>query len=350
MNRLPNRRFALRRQHGLSLIELMVAITIGMFLLVGLVAAFATQNRAYLELNRSAQQVENGRFAIQILADDLALAGHYGRFYSSVTAPGSLPDPCEINSMSALRGATALPVQGYNAPASAALPSCIGSTDHVAGTDILVIRRTDSQVTASGSLVANEVYLQGTPDLTLGTNPVVALGTASNFTLKLKDNVTTAPIRKLHVHIYYVAPCSVPAGGGTTCTGASDDGGAPIPTLKRLELKVDTDGTRRMVVTPLVEGIENFQVDYGLDADTDGVPDSATFTVDPSTVANWVNVVAVRVNVLARNLEATSGYTDDKTYDMGIAGAVTPGGAFKRHVYNSIMRIENVSARREAAS
>jgi type IV pilus assembly protein PilW len=57
--------------------------------------------------------------------------------------------------------------------------------------------------------------------------------------------------------------------------------------------------------------------------------------------------VAVRVNVLARNLEATSGFTDTKVYDMGIAGTVTPGGAYKRHVYNAVIRIVNPSSRRE---
>lgn len=338
-----------RLQSGLSMVELMVALTISMLLLVGLVSVFATSNRTYLELNRAGQQIENGRFAMQILSDDTAMAGFYGRYYSAATlaAPGALPDPCETSNMASLLAAIALPVQGYDAPASSPIATCVPIANHVAGTDILVVRRADSTVTAPGALQAQEVYLQANADPTM--SPIIALGTASNFTLKNRDGTTSAPIRKYHVHVYFVAPCSVPNGGGTTCTGAADDGGNPTPTLKRLELMVDpTDGTRKMLVRPLVEGIENFQVDYGIDGDSNGVQDSATMTAAPATIADWRNVVTIRLNVLARNLQPTPGYTDAKTYDMGVAGTVTPGGAYKRHVYNAVRRVVNPSARRES--
>src|SRR5678809_1005243 len=106
--------------------------------------------------------------------------------------------------------------------------------------------------------------------------PVVAVATGASatdqtaFNLMNKDPTKYAPIRKYHVHIYFVAPCSVPTGGGTVCTGSSDDNGRPIPTLKRIELA--SNGT--MNVISLVEGIENLQVDYGIDGDKDGVPDT----------------------------------------------------------------------------
>jgi len=97
---------------------------------------------------------------------------------------------------------------------------------------------------------------------------------------------------------------------------------------------------------PLVEGIENLQIDYGVDTDGDGVPNGA-YVASPAAVVDWSNVVAVRVSLLARNTEPSPGYTDDKTYDMGIARTVAPGGAFKRHVYNTVIRVVNPSARRE---
>ena len=338
------------RQRGLSMIELMVALGISMFLLAGLVAVFATSNRTYLELNRAGQQIENGRFAVQILADDIAMAGFYGRYYSaaSLTTPGALPDPCETATMATLLTGVALPVQGYNAPASSPITACVPTVNHLAGTDILVVRRADSTTTAVGALQAQEVYIQANADPSMA--PIVALGTAANFTLKDRDGTTTAPIRKYRVHVYFVAPCSIPNGGGTVCTGAADDNGSPIPTLKRLELMVDpSDNTRKMLVRPLVEGIENFQLDYGVDADGNGVQDVPTLAAAPATVDDWRNVVTIRVNVLARNLLATPGYTDAKTYDMGVAGTVTPGGGFKRHVYNSVLRVVNPSSRKESS-
>ena len=344
------------RQAGLSLIELMVALAIGLFILVGLVSIFATSNRTYLDLNRAGQQIENGRFAVQLLTDDISLAGFFGRFATPLAAPASLPDPCEKNSMSALRAAAALPLQGYDAPAGSPL-SCVAAADHVPGTDILVVRRADSQMAAGnsatipgGSLGAAQVYLQANADPANSANPLIAVATGtpqSVFTLKNKDGANFAPIRKYHVHIYFVAPCSIPAGGGSACTGANDDGGSPIPTLKRLELTVDSTGaTLDMYQVPLVEGIENLQIDYGIDSDGDGVPNGA-YVTSTAAVLDWTNVVAVRINLLARNTEASPGYADSKTYDMGIAGSVTPGGAFKRHVYNAVIRVVNPSARRE---
>ena len=347
-------RTSVRRQAGLSMIELMVAIAIGLFLLIGLVSVFATSNRAYMELGRASQQIENGRFAVQLLTDDISLAGFYGRYSLQLTVPGVLPDPCETANMAALRNAAAFAVQGYDAPASSPITTCLPAANHLAGTDVLVVRRASSAIAASnppvasipgGALVATSIYMQANSDPTSSTNPIVAVagGTPNSvFVLKNRDGATLAPVRQYEVHIYFVAPCSVPNGGGSVCTGASDDGGSPIPTLKRLELTANNT----MTVVPLVEGIENLQVDYGIDTDGDGVPNGAYVTA-PATVTDWANVVAVRVNVLARNLETTGGFTDTKVYDMGVAGTLSPGGAYKRHVYNAVIRVVNPSSRRE---
>jgi type IV pilus assembly protein PilW len=325
----------------------MIGITIGLFLLIGVVSVFSNSNRVYTELNQASQQIENGRFAVQILADDVAHAGFYGRYYGALPVPALLPNPCEKADMDVLRTGAALHIQGYNAPASSPITTCVPVANHVAGTDILVVRRADSTVTASGSLTAAQVYVQANADPNESLNPIIKLGSAANFTLLNRDATTLAPIRKYHVHIYFVAPCSVPTGGGTVCTGATDDGGRPIPTLKRLELTLNSAGNLDMVLTPLVEGIENLQVDYGLDTDADGAPNGA-YVAAPASVADWQNVVAVRLNVLARNVEPSGGYTDTKQYDMGVVGLITPGGGYKRHVYNAVVRVINPSARRDS--
>lgn len=332
-------------QAGMSIMELMVAISIGFFLLLGITAVFVTSNRTYTDLARASKQIENGRYAVQVMSDDIAVAGYFGRFAGSLTVPGVLPDPCEAAVMATIRAAAAFHVQGYDAPASSPITACVPAANHVADTDILVVRRADSNVTATGALVATDVYLQANSDSTNSANPVIALGAAGNFPLLNRDAATVAPVRKYHVHIYFIAPCSIPTGGGTTCTGATDDGGTPIPTLKRMELSV-SGGALGMQQVSLVEGIENLQVDYGVDTDADGVPNS--YLTVPATVADWANVVALRINVLARNLESSPGYTDAKAYDMGVAGALTPAGAYKRHVYNSVIRVVNPSSKRES--
>jgi type IV pilus assembly protein PilW len=338
------------RQRGLSLIELMISMAIGLFLLAGLVGIFVNSSQTNAELFKAAQQIENGRFAMQIIGDDLALAGYQG-YYAAPAAAATPNNPC-VTDAPTLFSDMAMPVQGYNAPASppAPLSGCLPPANHLPGTDILVIRRADSQATAGNTFQIGRVYIQhnGNQD----DNPVVkaataatgTLGAGNTFPLMRKDTVTPAPVRKVHVHIYFVSPCSVPTGGGSTCTGASDDNGNPIPTLKRLELIAGAWQT-----VPIAEGIENLQYDYGVDADSDGSPETP-FVQNPATAPDWSNVVAVHVNLLARNVEASPGYTDAKTYNLGQFVSVTPIGAatsYKRHAYTAQVRIVNVSARRE---
>jgi type IV pilus assembly protein PilW len=174
---------------------------------------------------------------------------------------------------------------------------------------------------------------------------VTALGgDSSSFTLLQKDNTTPAELRALVEHIYFVSPCNVFASGQSTCTAAAD-GGTPIPTLKRLELGV-AGGAPALILTPLVEGVEDMQLDYGIDTGGSGAP-ADPFIAAP-TVGQWPDVVAVNVNLLVRNPAESVGHADTKTYDLGLAGTVGPfDDRYKRHVYASSVRVINVSARRE---
>ena len=106
-------------------------------------------------------------------------------------------------------------------------------------------------------------------------------------------------------------------------------------------------------ITPIVDGIEDLRLEYGLDATApfDGAPDTYTTTPPAATTdvvagLGWNNVMAMRVHVLARNIDTTGGYTDTKTYPLGGAN-VTPGGAYKRHAYSEVARLNNPSGRRE---
>lgn len=111
-------------------------------------------------------------------------------------------------------------------------------------------------------------------------------------------------------------------------------------------------------------GIENLQAEYGLDTDCDGNPDvynadpenytatySASCTVPTSPV--WLNATAVKFNVLARNTEATIGYSDTKTYVLGnkadnSANSFGPfNDSYKRHAYQAVVRLNNVIGRRQ---
>ena len=66
-------------------------------------------------------------------------------------------------------------------------------------------------------------------------------------------------------------------------------------------------------------------------------------------MSNWANVMAIRIHVLARNTETSGTWTDNRTYDMGLA--VPSAGPFndriKRHVYSTVARLYNSSGQRE---
>ncbi|MEX1995098.1 MAG: PilW family protein [Steroidobacteraceae bacterium] len=355
----------LRTQRGLSLIELMIAIAIGLGLLAALTTVFVNSSRSQAELTRASQQIENGRFATQTLQDNLWHAGFFGRHIAYVTAaPAALPDPCSTNvdtavaSPTPLQNSLAFGVQGYNAPASvpAALSTCLSSDDFLPGTDILVVRRADSRPVAIGALSAGTLYLQSVAEsynpLTLETmKPVIASGSAPGAFIQASPTTgELGEIRRMHVHIYFVAKCSVPAGGAANCN-AGADGGSPIPTLKRVEL--GAAGTFEVV--PLVEGIENLQVEYGIDTVPGGLPANSpyagdgmpdTYIADP-TAAQQSQVVAVRLYLLARATERSANYADDKTYDLGLHGTVAGTGPYKRRVFTTVVRVQNVAGWRE---
>jgi type IV pilus assembly protein PilW len=327
-------------------------------------------SRSHSELARASQQIENGRFAIQTLQEDIWHAGFYGRHIAYTTmAPAALPEPCSTNVdpgtpiPTPLQNAIVFAVQGYNDPASVPADlTCLSASDFVAGNDILVVRRADSRVTAVGALAANTFYLQSVaepfhPTTLEALRPIIAKGNPSTaFTQQSPTTNELGEIRRYHVHIYFVAPCSAPAGGATNCTGTNDDGGRPIPTLKRLELA--PDGTFQIV--PLVEGIERFQVEYGIDTPLTGLPIGAPYAGDgmpdsyiaAPSAAEFTQVVAVRVYLLARANEPSTGYVDTKTYNLGLHGTYEPNlvaadQPYKRHLFTTVVRLQNVAGWRE---
>jgi type IV pilus assembly protein PilW len=340
---------------GFSLIELTIALALAGILLLGLAVFFVSSSRSYSEAERVSRQIENGRYASSLLAEEIRHAGFYGEVKnvtllplspappSLIPLPGSIPDPC-ATAIATVKAALPLSMQGIDAPGTA--PSCV--TDALTGTDMIVIRRanTTTVTAAAADAVTNGYYTQTTNCTTASPVFQIALSGASpsNFTLTDRDCATLMPVRQYHVYIYYVGTCSVATGANGVCQN-TDVG---LPTLKRAELTAG--GTWKRV--PLVEGIENVQFEYGLDTTVPPDGEADTFTANPTSVAQWAQVVAVRVHVLARNTEASPGFTDTKTYALGnnadaTVNTVTPGGAFRRHNYTELVRVTNVSQRLE---
>lgn len=342
---------SLRAQRGFSLAELMVAATVGLLILAGMTTLFVNNTRAQGEIEKANRQVENGRFAVQTLTADLRNAGFYGEFDPTVLeSPAAMPDPCAV-AIADVRAALPLPVQGIDNAAAATydcLPGLLG------GTDAIVVRRTATCVAGAAGcepVSAGGPFFQAS---LCASNAELDSGNTANYyklditTASLdrrqRNCTTAAVIRRYQTHVYYIA--------------ANDRDGDGIPTLKRAELGVDGTLLSNSTVA-LVNGIENLQFEYGLDTGTDGVAD--VFTANPATgcadaacqVANWRQVVSVKLSLLARNIQTTQGHIDVTKYVLGrdadgdeIIVDPDDNDAYKRHVFQSLIALPNPAGRK----
>jgi type IV pilus assembly protein PilW len=366
------------RMAGMSLIELMVAVALGLLILAALTTVFVNSSTSRREIDLTSQQIENGRYAVEILSDDLRLAGYFGEFdpasangILAVAVPGALPDPCTIPAdFNDWRAALYLHLQGYHS--GTGLPAgCAAATNIKPNTDIVVVRRARGCSVGDAGCEAldnDKPYFQASLCATeAATTPYILAAGSVAPTLRLKGaapgacSVTLVAQRQYMTHIYFIS----------TDNGA----GVSVPTLKRLEFAI-VGGVLTMKEVSLVEGIEQLNIEYGLDCKANDLPAGFVevwpdgmvdvYTSDPTTYADgdkcnapvdsWMNVMTARFYVLARNLNPSSGLSDEakaKTYTLGRnpdGTALTVGpfnDGYRRHVYSSAVRIVNPAGKRD---
>lgn len=336
--RVPVSQPSRRRAQGLTLVELMVGMVLSLFIAAALGTLVVNMGRAHTELERSSRQIENGRYAIELLSEEIKLAGYYSDV-SQAEAAYVTPNACETVianlgwSASPLRAPT--PLEGFTGDGD--VPACVtDNSSHVPRTALLALRRLSSQTTPAAAVAGSNAYLQTSqchsdpfmPALVASSNP-------ADFTLQNLTCDAITPVRRYLSRIYFVAPCS-------DCARA--DG---IPTLKRLELNGGV-----WQETALAEGIEEVQYEYGFDTDDDGAPDQFRTALDGvvgSPMNDWSNVMAVRMWVVSRTTEGSRGYTDTKTYQLGAHGSRGPfNDDFKRRVYTTVVRLQNPAGWRQS--
>jgi type IV pilus assembly protein PilW len=362
------------RISGVTLIELMIAITVALILLAALAVMYGSSIQARNQLERTNRQIENGRYAIQLLRDDLQLAGFMGELnmrdgfpfpppdlpdycVTHLTAAAALPDDLitpslvagrnqvgdlVIDGLDYLAAGMTIYIQGEDDVDPADLPSCLTGAEVRANTDIVVVRRvmTCSTADAGCGFQANAPYLQASQcraDLNAGDRfRLRADASPAAFTLRPLGCTAGAimPIRRFLTHIYFIANNNI-AGDG-------------IPTLKRRELT-----STGFTTTALVEGIEDLQFEYGVSAGVDaaGAVLMPLGYVDlPADVNAWANARTVRVHLLSRATEPRAGYVDSNTYRLGSKTITEPGDAFTRQVFQTVVQLHNAEGRLRVAA
>jgi type IV pilus assembly protein PilW len=336
----------MRRQSGFGLIELMVAMAIGLLMLLGILTMFTWVSQARVALDKTSEQLENGRYVTQLLSDEVQMAGFYG--VPQIAAEVfTNPTPC-ATALADLqfgfivnKNTKPVPVYGYSAGST--LPACLSSA--LAGSEALVVRRvatTPIPVASVGSGSAG-MYVQAS-SCSSDTQILNTSKTAADFSgvspkplLRQKDCATS--VTSVWPYLSRTYFLSAPSG---------------VPTLSVAEL--DNSGIR---IIPLAEGVEDMHLSYGLDFDADGSPDcfaddlaGAQPAQCPSWAGSeldkWSNVTAVSIRFLVRSTETFRGWTDTRTYDLGRAAASGPfNDAYKRQVFSVAIPLPNVGGPRE---
>ena len=150
-----------KQQSGFSIVELLIAVALGIVLSWAILDVTLNSSRTARELELTSEMVENGRYLTNLLSGELQLAGFYGRLESyiddTVTAQ---PDPCTGLSAASLRNGMNYPVFGLDGVA-AGTTTCNGDV-LLTGSDALLIRRADTtSVNSTTGLDANQHYSAG---------------------------------------------------------------------------------------------------------------------------------------------------------------------------------------------
>lgn len=311
MKRFASRtRVGARGAHGFSLVELMVALTLGLFLVGALLALLVASASSGRTRDRAVEMQVNGRYAIELLKRDLQHAGFLGgtsMFYPDAPAPFAVTNVCDAGAL----GRLSLRVWGAD-EANPYAGTCIPAGSYERG-DVLVVRRL-SMSTAAAPFASDRIYFRSAyegGEYFLG--PAAPDFSGSNRQPPYRDFT-------LEETVYYISPYT------------TDPSESPrVPALYRVRLGAGPAMAPELVAS----GIENLQVRFG---QADAV--AGTQYLDPGAVSAWDAVTSVEVSLLVRGPSREPGYVDANAYQVGNQTLKFTDGV-RRAVYSSVVQLRN---------
>ena len=317
-----------KSQAGFSIVELMVALGLSMTLAVAVVSVFTNNSYSFKQDENTSRMQDDARHALRELAFEISMAGHYAELHvpDAVTPDASLAigvdcGPAgQVNwvyqTVAAGSGDTMSISAIDNASAAdiVAAHSCFAADELLEGTDVVSIKRVVGA--EAGALRPGGIYLR--------TNGTVGL--LYRAPVSAAPTIVVAPPRadwEYRPSIYYIRKYANAPGDG-------------IPTLCRKTLR---GADPSMVTECIATGIENLQIEYGIDTSEDGQPN--VYSTNP-TLAEIQGVVSARIFLLARTTNIDTRYTNDKTYSISNAPDFVPGDSFHRRVFSTNVSIQNI--------
>ncbi len=345
------------RQRGLTLVELMIAMAIGILMLLGVSLLFTQNKQSYRQNEEIARIQENARFAIEELSRDISMAGFFAEVVDSGAVDvdaGVLGKAIDCGDGAAwlydftaglIDGAVRISDQVASGAAAAADFSCItAGADFIPDSDVIGIRRTAGVPSfweadgATGACV----------DLALpAAAPCVRLRPANGIFVRENGTravlyhgadeagitaVTARPFEEWEYtpRVYYVRNVDVD--------------GTDIPTLCRARLDNTAGSPQPMAEECLVPGVESLQVELGVDTDGDGAANSYVSNPGPGDLTR---AVSARVYLLMRAIQLDVGYTDERQYTLGNLTVGPFNDRFHRRVYTATVAMRNLNNMRQ---
>ena len=332
---------------GLTLIELMVALMLGLILIGGAIQVFVSNRAAYAFNEGFSRLQENGRFALDTIGFHVRLAGYLGcrsgvTVVNNLGAATSVPFNLEEGVFGYEFDGTA-PTQTF----AAGLTDPANSTTETDWDPVLPADLDGSVIPGSDVLIVRHVSPQSYTLLSPFTSATQVTADATAAAFSVGDIAVASDCSKSSV--FQVTAVGNVAGGITLSHGGSGTpgnatanwdtdqeyaAGAQVaraetwafyvgargaglpPALFQRQLFIDSATTTARFDVPeeLVEAVEMMQVRYGVDADLDGAIEQYT-TADVVEAANdWDSVAAVRVAIVTRSPEEYGTEIDTATY------------------------------------
>ncbi len=366
MKTFPAHRF----QNGLTLIELMIAMVLGVFLMAGILKIFSSSKQAYkLQENLSRLQ-ENGRFAMDFITKDVRMAGYTG--CASAITPNVIAKPRVPPILAIGTGIQGLDNVTTNWNATACGNECIANTDVISFqsasscqaqlTGKMNVVNANIQINAACTQAQIDAHDPNCNTCGIVADQIVVISNCTSSDIFAATSASNGAGKQTVAHAN-----NVNIDNNLSTTYGTDaeifapklmsyfirTGAGGLPALWRID-----NTTVGATPVELIEGIQDMQVLYGVDSDPtqDYIPDyyvtatkvPASISIpDGTTVDGWTRVVSVRVSLLASSIDdgltfATKADGSDAPQPYVFNGAtVTPTDRRIRRVFSTTIAIRN---------
>lgn len=330
---------AATRQKGLSLIEVLIALLLGLILMIGITHLFMLNARTHRTSDEVARLQETGRFGIETIAADLRMAGYQG-----CAEPRKWP----LNIV-------ALGLAGVHMPAAAIE---ISDRDSDGEVDTLRIRYASGNMatlTADMSSPDAAIVLDKVPD-GLRAGDIAVIADCTNADAFAVSDVDNANETILHAASRVVGGAPKQLNSSSNLSKAYK-AGARLMRFRSHEYWVSKTGRTNKAGDPiyalyrdgdeLVEGVESMQVQFG-ERLADG---NVRYRSWSEAGIDLAEVVAVRVGLLIHSIEQVLEAPDTGTYnvagteiaaaDPNATGPTHEGGLRMRRVFSTTVSLRN---------